>query len=47
MKPTVFNYEKYQEAIKETERLKKENEKLKKKIANLEIRWRIDHEDKM
>lgn len=41
MKPAVFNYERYAEAIREAEALKKENEKLKAEIANLQIKCRI------
>ena len=38
-KPTVFNYMRYQEALDEIERLRK-------KVANLEIKCRILEEDK-
>ena len=53
-KPEVFNYERYRKAISELEymsqevnRLEKENAELKAKLVNMEIRARIEHEDKM
>lgn len=53
-KPEVFNYERYRRAISELEymsqevnRLEKENAELKAKLVNMEIRARIEYEDKM
>ena len=40
-KPLVFNYRHYAELKEEHEKLLEENSKLKKDIANLEIRCRI------
>ena len=46
MKPKVFNYQDYVNAVAEIDALKSENEKLKKKIANLEIKLRIIQADR-
>lgn len=53
-KPTVFNYERYEKAVderdnlvREVDALRAENAELKAMVANLEIRLRIEHEDKM
>ena len=45
MKPNVFNYQDYVKALAEIESLNEENDKLRKRIANLEIKLRIIQED--
>ena len=46
MKPNVFNYQDYVNAVAEIDKLKAENEALKRRIANLEIKLRIVQTDK-
>ena len=44
-KPTVFNYNDYIWEKEERERLQEENQELREKIAQLQIRCRIAEED--
>ena len=44
-KPTVFNYNDYIQEKEERERLQEENQELREKIAQLQIRCRIAEED--
>lgn len=44
-KPTVFNYQNYEKLQREVERLKADNETLRRHVSNLSIRLRLSEAD--